>query len=117
MTPDTQRRIHDYTARCWGHDFILKPHADPITANITGWGHGLRERDLLLIPHGAGGACIYEIETLRWANNVDDMWLTTCRFVLSSSELGRQVALAVEKPPISGLAIFREFGGWWVLDD
>lgn len=114
--PDDPRRIHNYTKRCWGHDFTLTPHADPVTADITGWGHGLRKHDFLLIPRQAGGTCIYKIETLRWANNVDDMWFATCRFVPGSSELGARIGAAMEKPSVSALVAIGELGGWWVLD-
>jgi hypothetical protein len=110
------RRIHDYSLRYWGHDFTLQPDADPVTARIAGWGHGLREHDLLLIPRQAGGKCIYEIETLRWASNVDDMWFAGCRFVPVSSELGQQVVAALDMPPIPAPPELELLTGWRVLD-
>jgi hypothetical protein len=109
-------RIHDYRLRCWGHDFIIKPHSDPAIADITGWGHGLHERDLLILPHQDGGACFYGIETLRWANNVDDMWFAACRFVPGSSELGQRVAVAIEARSEPDEALLDWPGRTWILD-
>lgn len=113
---DSRRRIHDYTRRYFGHDFTVSPHADPVTADITGWGHGLRKQDFLLIPRPGGGRCIYEIETLRYTLDPADMWFTGCRFVLGSSELGARIKAVIEASPVTGRPPFGRLGAWWVLE-
>src|SRR4051812_31673426 len=110
-----ERRVHDCRQRYWGHDYTLAPNPDPVTARITGWGDGLREGDLLLISRQGGGACLYEIETLRWADGVSDMWFTTSRFVPASSQLGQRAMAAIEHPQARPPLPFEP--GWWVLDD
>lgn len=79
---------------------MITPDEDPVTARIVGWGSGLREHDLLVIPHQAGGAGLYEIEDLRYAQDPGDMWFTTCRFVPGTSELGRWAAAAPKWVPL-----------------
>lgn len=102
------RRVHDYRQRCWGHDYTLTPDPDPVTARITGWGDGLRQHDLLLIPHSEGGSCFYEIEQIEYRRDPDDMWFSRCRFVPGSSPLGQKAAAALD-----GKREFLE--PWWVF--
>ena len=105
------RRIHDYRQRYWGHDFTIQPHADPVTASVTGWGAGVRKGDLLLLPNG-DGACFYEIESIQRPGEPGDMWFTECRFVPASSELGQKARAAMDGIPKSspfGLTSWRTF--------
>lgn len=109
----TERRVHDYHNRYWGHDYAIKPDPDPITARVTGWGDGVRQHDLLLLPNG-DGACFYEIETIERPRDPGDMWFADCRFVPVSSDLGQKAIAALEAPAeFSAVALT----SWRVLDD
>lgn len=110
-------RIHDYRQRYWGHDYTLTPDPDPVTARVIGWGHNLREGDLLVIPRPDDGtkAAFYRIESLRWADGVDDMWFTTCRFTPASSGLGQRAIEAMAGPMVRSFTDV--LAAWWEVPD
>lgn len=109
-------RIHDYRQRYWGHDYTLTPDPDPITARIIGWGRNLREGDLLIIPRKeSSAAAFYRIEALEYKADPPDMWFTTCRFTLASSDLGQRAIEAMCGPLTRSPANSLE--GWWEFAD
>ena len=89
--------IHDYTARrrFWGHDYVLTPDEDPVTARISGWGGGLREGDFLLLTHPETRIIVvYRLEEVEYYSkpgDPGDQWRGRVRFVPAASELGQQV--------------------------
>lgn len=113
----TERRIHDYRQRYWGHDYTIAPHADPTTADITGWGRGVRQGDVLVIGHPDGGDCLYQIEAIRRPGDPGDMWFATCRFIPASSDLGQRVVAALGTPPVLAPPELEVLTGWRVFDD
>jgi hypothetical protein len=91
-------QIHDYRKpqRRLGHDYILTPDQDPATAWISGWGGGIRLRDLLLLTHPEyDGHVIYQVTEIRYHSNPADMWRGRVRFIPGSSDLGLAVEAAV----------------------
>lgn len=106
-----ERRVHDYRKPYWGHNTIITPDPDPTTASVTGWGDGVRQHDLLLLPNGES-ACFYVIETIRRPGNPPDMWTAHCRWVHAESRLGLKATLALDKQAVfapSGLTSWRVF--------
>lgn len=82
MKPTT----HDYTKRHWGHDYAIT-HVEKggLTINMTGWGHGLKIGDFILIESqssepGANPDTRYKVEQITYRNDPRDMWAGTFRF-------------------------------------
>lgn len=112
--PD-ERRIHDYRRRGWGHDYTITPDADPVTAQLMGWGVGIRQRDVLLIPHSQGDGCLYEVEQIKYFRDPADMWKAACRFVAGSGEAGQLYAAAMQAKPVLW-PYDNLLASWWVLE-
>lgn len=100
-------RVHDYTRRGWGRDYVLDPGADPVSARVQGWGYGLRRGDFLVLPHSAGGVAVYRLEDVGYRLEPADVWVGRASFVPGSSELGRRVVGATSGP--------MSVAGWWSL--
>jgi len=72
-------RTHDYTHRGWGHDYIFLPHRGGLEARITGWGHGIRAGDYLLLQNGDGSSR-YVIRSIQYERDPPDMWSASAEF-------------------------------------
>lgn len=72
---------HDYTTRTWGHDFSfdLKTE-DGKELSITGWGHGIRCGDYIILPHRQSGSTRYRFTKLKYFLDPPDMWHGTAVF-------------------------------------
>jgi hypothetical protein len=76
----SKQETHDYTRRHWGHDFtITKVLHDGRELRATGWGHGLRKGDYLLLPNG-DATTRYRIENVTYFGDPGDMWKAVLRF-------------------------------------
>lgn len=67
---------HDYTQRYWGHDYTWQSVDGGLTANVLGWGIGLRTGDYLLLPNREtpDGKTRYQIKSIRYYRDPNDMW-------------------------------------------
>ena len=68
--------IHDYTQRGWGHDFMIMRHNEDWTEiKLAGWGSGLKQGDLLLLPAPDGKPALHwEITNVEYTKDPLDMW-------------------------------------------
>lgn len=109
-------RVHDYRDRHGGHDYTLTSNPDPVTARITGWGHGIREGDYLAIPRPQDGCALYRIEALRYTDDPPDMWFTTSRLLPGCSDAARGIQAAMQRPVVRPPGPFSDlYAGWWEL--
>jgi hypothetical protein len=79
--PSREPQTHDYGPgrRFWGHDYSFKM-TGPSSGRVTGWGHGLRKRDFILLADQHGGRARYLIENIEYADNPNDMWFADVIF-------------------------------------
>lgn len=68
-----QSATHDYTVRCWGHDFAFTPIDGGMRGHVIGWGDGLRVGDYLILPNRAA-TTRYRIEAVEYYVDPNDMW-------------------------------------------
>jgi MioC protein len=66
-------RTHDYTKRGPGHDYTLDPIDGGKRISISGWGHGIRNGDYIILPNGEGTTRYRFIEISYYADP-RDMW-------------------------------------------
>jgi hypothetical protein len=61
--------------RRWGHDVAITK-VDGKRASVTGWGTGIREGDIVLLPnpHNESGVSRYQVETISYFPDPRDMW-------------------------------------------
>lgn len=93
--------------------------AGPLLAGVMAacgaWPESAGVGVLAVFGVGVTSAAFYRIESLRWADGVDDMWFTTCRFTPASSPLGQRAIEAmtrsVVRSPVDVLAC------WWEIPD
>ena len=71
---------HDYTHRGWGHDYIVREVFDGgHVIQVTGFGFGLKPRDYILMQN-EGKTTRYQIDTINYYADPDDMWNATMFF-------------------------------------
>jgi hypothetical protein len=68
-----EARTHDFTVRCWGHDYTFDPVEGGLRGKAMGWGDGLQDGDYLLLRNGEGSTR-YRIERVRYFSPQGDMW-------------------------------------------
>lgn len=75
-------KTHDYTKRCWGHDYaITKIINDGKIISIMGWGYGLNKDDFLLLEGNKKlESTRYLIKEIKYFNNPSDMWSVLAEF-------------------------------------
>jgi len=77
---------HDYTKRCWGHDYaITRIRKRGTEISMTGWGHGISDGDYILLQGQSKDPCAnpdtrYRVKTVRYCNNPRDMWFMEAEF-------------------------------------
>lgn len=68
-------KTHDYSVRTWGHDYVYKPLDEKgLTADMMGWGCGIEAGDYLIIRSGQGGTTRYQVASIEYYANPNDMW-------------------------------------------
>ncbi len=72
-------RTHDYTSRCWGHDYVFRPIDNGQRGDLTGWGNGIRRGDFLLLQNGTGSTR-YRVERITYYPDPPDMWEASVTF-------------------------------------
>jgi hypothetical protein len=71
---------HDYTRRCWGHDFaVMRVIDDGQKLRLGGWGHGVGEGDYLILANG-DSSTRYVVEEIEYCADPHDQWFATVRF-------------------------------------
>jgi hypothetical protein len=78
--PAAQPQTHDYTRRCYGHDYSIRQAADGGTRlRMTGWGVGIVAGDYLILRNG-DGTTRYQVEQIDYCNDPRDMWFADVAF-------------------------------------
>ena len=75
----TKPATHDYTVRCWGHDYTFDPRVGGLKARMMGWGHGIEAGDYLIIVNG-NGSTRYQVDSIKYFDNPRDMWSAEVSF-------------------------------------
>lgn len=71
---------HSFLRRGWGWDFSVHVRArNGRSLTVSGWGHGLRVDDVLVLPNGGDGAR-YRVVTLEYERDPSDMWHAELRW-------------------------------------
>ena len=71
---------HDYTDPRWGRNFnIVNLSRDGQTANLTGWGRGLKVGHYLLLKNGHDNTR-YKITSIEYMRDPADMWAAAVTF-------------------------------------
>ena len=77
---------HDYTQRCFGHDYTITDVRDQgAEISMMGWGRGISEGDYMLIKGqskepGVRPDTRYQVKTIRYFSDPPDMWSMTATF-------------------------------------
>lgn len=88
--PDLQRiveemapadnRVHDYTFRTWGHDYIIGRVEDGgKRLHVSGWGEGIRAGHFILLPNGETSTR-YQVSEIKYMRDPRDQWFAVLRF-------------------------------------
>jgi hypothetical protein len=78
---------HDYTRRSWGHNYeLLRSTTDGFEHEIAGWGPGIEEGQLLLLPTEDGRAVKWRVIKVRYCDDPKDMWFATIRHLLEGTK-------------------------------
>lgn len=73
-------KTHDYTKRYWGHDYTFDPVEDNgQRGHMIGWGHGIKNRDYLIIRNGDGSSR-YQVTKIKYMMDPPDMWSADVKF-------------------------------------
>lgn len=71
-------RVHDYTVRGWGHDYMWRKaerHEDGRErGRISGWGLGIRNGDVLVLKGRSGERYRFVVEDIEYCDDPYDMW-------------------------------------------
>lgn len=81
--PRRAPQTHDYTRRCWGHNYTFTPRNAGLEASMWGWGRGISEGDYLILGNdepGANPATRYRVCSIRYCVNPRDMWFAQVSF-------------------------------------
>lgn len=70
---------HDYTRRCWGHDYTFTPINGGKRAELTGWGYGIAKGDYLILPNKGCTTC-YRVDEISYYSDPPDMWRAKATF-------------------------------------
>ena len=66
---------HDYTVSEWGHNYHITSIRDGgNSVSLTGWGRGLKKGDYLILRNGKDDTTRYEISSVKYFSDPDDMW-------------------------------------------
>ena len=68
-----KRKTHDYSRRCWGHDYTFDPIDNGLRGAMMGWGHGLKQGDYLILEN-KDKSTRYQIEKIDYFSDPNDMW-------------------------------------------
>lgn len=73
---------HDYTNTGWGHDYTYKPGPGGQTAEMSGWGHGIKVGDYIAMasPGNFDGCSLYKVVTIKYCRDPSDMWFASVEF-------------------------------------
>jgi hypothetical protein len=75
-----ETRTHDYTVRGKGWDYrISTVREGGKTLEAQGWGEGIHDGDLLVLPNG-DRSTRYEVVSIRYYPDPPDMWSAVLRF-------------------------------------
>jgi len=80
-------QTHDYTSRCWGHDYGLTTSDKGMHLSMHGWGFGIHAGDYLLLQN-KGGSTRYKVDEIEYTDNVPDMWFAKSTFAPRKSKTG-----------------------------
>ena len=72
-------KTHDYTIRCWGHDYTFDPVDGGDRGDMMGWGNGIEQGDFLLLQNG-DGSTRYKVISIKYFGDPPDMWSAKVSF-------------------------------------
>lgn len=98
-------RLHDYTkeVRCWGHDYTYDPAPGGLTASMSGWGTGIRRRDLICITGPNGRPCPLRVVSIRYLLDPPDMWFAKVAY---DAKAYRSLLAALPAPVLAACSSF-----------
>jgi hypothetical protein len=70
---------HDYSKRCWGHDYTFTPTDGGKKASMMGWGNGIESGDFLILQNGEG-TTRYKVKSIEYKRDPSDMWSAQVEF-------------------------------------
>lgn len=80
VEPTVRQQTHDYTRRTWGHDCTtLKVIDGGQRLRLSGWGHGIKAGDYLILPNG-NGTTRYRVDSIDYQMDARDMWFAEATF-------------------------------------
>ncbi len=80
--PELERKTHDYTKRCCGHDYTFEPVNGGMQGIMCGWGIGIAEGDYLILDNknGRNGSSRYVVNQITYFSDPSDMWRADVSF-------------------------------------
>lgn len=74
------KKTHDFTNRCWGHDYVIHKVIDGGNKlSMSGWKDGIAKGDFLIMsnnegPKGSNTTTRYKVDSIRYLGDPPDMW-------------------------------------------
>ncbi|MCC5614857.1 hypothetical protein LC605_07180 [Nostoc sp. CHAB 5836] len=76
-----KNKLHDYSQKIWGSDYIFEPTNEGMIAYMTGIGKGIRASDRIILRQGCE-SYEYQIEEIDYYSDPPDMWIALLKQVV-----------------------------------